>query len=90
MITTILVALVLGAIIGPLARLALPGRQNIGLLPTVLIGAVGSLLGSWIFYTVTGKSNTSGIDWISLIIGVIVAAVLIVAYISVTGRRSTP
>jgi uncharacterized membrane protein YeaQ/YmgE (transglycosylase-associated protein family) len=35
-----------GAIIGGLARLVLPGRQEIGILTTIVIGWIGSLFGS--------------------------------------------
>ena len=38
--------LVVGAIIGGLARLVLPGRQDIGILSTIVIGWIGSLVGS--------------------------------------------
>ncbi|MDT4939811.1 MAG: hypothetical protein QOG80_3482 [Pseudonocardiales bacterium] len=41
-------AAVVGAIIGGLARLALPGRQEIGILSTIVIGWIGSLFGSLI------------------------------------------
>jgi uncharacterized membrane protein YeaQ/YmgE (transglycosylase-associated protein family) len=39
-------AAVVGAIIGGLARLVLPGRQEIGIFSTVVIGWIGSLIGS--------------------------------------------
>ncbi|MEO6887353.1 MAG: GlsB/YeaQ/YmgE family stress response membrane protein [Jatrophihabitantaceae bacterium] len=39
-------AAVVGAIIGGLARLAIPGRQEIGIFATIVIGWVGSLIGS--------------------------------------------
>lgn len=39
-------AAVVGAIIGGLARLVLPGRQQIGIFSTVVIGWIGSLFGS--------------------------------------------
>jgi uncharacterized membrane protein YeaQ/YmgE (transglycosylase-associated protein family) len=39
-------AAVIGAIIGGLARLVLPGRQEIGIFSTVVIGWIGSLIGS--------------------------------------------
>jgi uncharacterized membrane protein YeaQ/YmgE (transglycosylase-associated protein family) len=87
MLQTILLALVAGAIVGPLARLVLPGRQNISLLMTVILGAIGSLIGSWIYLLATGKSDTSGIDWIAGLIGVIAAAALILIYGAVSGRR---
>jgi uncharacterized membrane protein YeaQ/YmgE (transglycosylase-associated protein family) len=41
-------AAVVGAIIGGLARLVLPGRQEIGIFSTVVIGWIGSLFGSLI------------------------------------------
>ena len=87
--TTILMAIVAGMIIGPLARLALPGKQNISLFMTVVLGAVGALAGSAIFYALSGRSDTRGIDWIALLIGVVVAAVAIAAYGMVTGRKHT-
>jgi uncharacterized membrane protein YeaQ/YmgE (transglycosylase-associated protein family) len=39
-------AALVGAIIGGLARLVLPGRQEIGIFSTVVIGWIGSLIGS--------------------------------------------
>ena len=88
MLTTILLALVAGIIIGPLARLVLPGRQNISLLMTVVLGAVGALAGSAIYAAMSGVTDTGGIDWIALAIGVVVAAIAIVVYSMVTGRES--
>ena len=44
MLTTIIVTVILGAIIGALARLVLPGRQNISTLMTVVLGIVGALV----------------------------------------------
>jgi uncharacterized membrane protein YeaQ/YmgE (transglycosylase-associated protein family) len=40
--------LVAGLIIGLLARLLLPGRQKIGLLWTLALGVIGSLIGGTI------------------------------------------
>ena len=40
--------IIAGAIIGALARLFLPGKQNIGCLVTVCVGVVGCLIGYWI------------------------------------------
>jgi uncharacterized membrane protein YeaQ/YmgE (transglycosylase-associated protein family) len=89
MLQTILLALVAGIIIGPLARLVLPGRQNISLVMTVVLGAVGALAGSAIFHALSGRSDTSGIDWVAFAIGVVVAAVAILVYGMMTGREGT-
>lgn len=41
-------AAIVGAIIGGLARLVLPGRQAIGIMTTIILGWIGSLIGSLI------------------------------------------
>lgn len=89
MLTTILVTVILGAIIGALARLVLPGKQNISTVVTVILGILGALIGSWVWTGLLNKGNTSGIDWIALIIGVVVAALLIVGYERLIASRST-
>ncbi|MCP9953975.1 GlsB/YeaQ/YmgE family stress response membrane protein [Actinomadura madurae] len=45
MLTTILWFIVVGAVIGALARLIVPGRNPIGILLTILVGIAGSILG---------------------------------------------
>lgn len=42
----LITAALVGAVIGGLARLVLPGRQDIGVLSTIVIGWIGSLIGS--------------------------------------------
>lgn len=86
---TILMALIAGCIIGPLARLVLPGKQNISLPVTILLGAVGALAGSWLFQLISNKSDTKGIDWIAFLLGIVVAVVLVLIYGAVTGRSTT-
>ena len=76
---TIVGGLIAGIIIGPLARLVLPGKQNISLIMTVVLGAVGAILGGFI-YSAFGGEATSGIDWIKLLVQVAVAAIAVVGY----------
>jgi len=89
MLWTIISAIVVGAIVGALARLIMPGKQNIGVIMTIVLGIVGSLIGSWVTYQV-GYSNSNG-GWavIPFLVGVVVAAILIGIYVAVTGRRGT-
>ncbi|MGH8949990.1 MAG: GlsB/YeaQ/YmgE family stress response membrane protein [Acidimicrobiia bacterium] len=86
-LSTLIGALIGGIIIGPLARLVLPGKQNISMVMTILIGAAGALLGGLIADWV-GVGDTSGIDWIKLAIQVAVAAVLVLIYGSMAGRTA--
>ena len=83
---TIIGTIIFGAVIGFLARLVLPGRQNLGLIMTVLIGIIGALIG-YFLAGLFGVAATGGIDWIRWIFSIVVAAVLVVAYERITGRK---
>lgn len=86
-LSTLVWGLVAGIIIGPLARLVLPGKQNISLVMTVVIGAVGAILGGFIAEAID-LAETDGIDWIKLAIQVGVAAVAVLFYGGMAGRRT--
>src|ERR1044072_1932688 len=89
MIGTIISAIVVGAIVGALARLIMPGKQAIGVIMTIVLGILGSLFGSWVTYQV-GYSNSNG-GWavIPFLVGVVVGMVLIAVYPALTGRAGT-
>lgn len=74
MISSIISAIVIGAIIGALGRLVVRGKQNISIVATIAIGIVAALIGTFIA-SLIGVSNTRGIDWIELVIQVVLAAV---------------
>ncbi len=78
--------IIFGAIIGALARLVLPGKQNISLIITILLGVLGALIGYWLSAQL-GVCATSGIDWVRWLISIVVAAILVVIYGAITGRR---
>lgn len=84
---SILGSIIAGIIVGVLARLVLPGKQNISVLITIVLGVLGALIGWWLA-GVLGVQSTDGIDWIRWIISVIVAAILIVIYGSITGKKT--
>lgn len=88
MIGTIIGAIVVGLIVGALARLVMPGKQNIGVLMTIVLGALGSFLGTWIAYTLGYSNSNGGFEVIPFLVGIILAIVLIAAYLGITGRRS--
>lgn len=79
--------IVFGAVIGALARLVMPGRQNISMILTVILGALGALIGYYLA-GLMGVADTSGIDWIRWLISIVVAAILIGGYAAITGRKS--
>jgi uncharacterized membrane protein YeaQ/YmgE (transglycosylase-associated protein family) len=84
-LAVIIWTILIGLIIGALGRLVLPGRQNIGILLTIVIGIVASFIG-FLIASAIGVAHTSGINWIEHIIQVVLAAVG-VALVAGTGRR---
>lgn len=87
MIGTIISAIVVGLIIGALARLIMPGKQNIGVIMTIVLGVLGSLIGSWITYKLGYDNSNGGWEIIPFVVGIVVAIILIGIYVSVTGRK---
>ncbi|ACY99706.1 MULTISPECIES: GlsB/YeaQ/YmgE family stress response membrane protein [Thermomonospora] len=73
-VTGIITAIIVGAIIGALGRLILPGRQPIGILLTIGVGIVAALLGTALAQWV-GVATTRGIDWIELLFQIVLAVI---------------
>src|ERR1700733_7815196 len=89
MIGTIVGAIFTGLIVGALTRLILPGRQGIGVIMTILLGAAGSFIGSWVTYRLISTANQGKFELTAFLVGIIVAVILIAIYVGVTGRRGT-
>jgi uncharacterized membrane protein YeaQ/YmgE (transglycosylase-associated protein family) len=69
----ILWLILIGLVVGALARLAVPGRNPIGLLGTILVGIAGSLgAGLLVHYVV--DTDSSGV---AFLLAVAVAALLV-------------
>jgi uncharacterized membrane protein YeaQ/YmgE (transglycosylase-associated protein family) len=85
----IISAIIIGAIIGALGRLVVPGRQSMPVWLTVVVGIVAALLGS-VIANALGVQTTPGVDWTEILIQVVLAAigVAIVAGATGRGRRS--
>ena len=83
----IIMAIVVGAIVGVLARLVLPGRQNISFILTIVVGIASALIGTLIARALGVATETKGIDWIELLIQVLVAVVGVAIVSAVMGRR---
>jgi uncharacterized membrane protein YeaQ/YmgE (transglycosylase-associated protein family) len=88
MIGSIVLAIVVGALIGLVARLVMPGKQDIGMIMTIVLGALGGLIGSWVASKFGYHNANGGIAWIPFFIGVGAAVVLIAIWETVRGRRT--
>ena len=80
--------IIAGLIIGLLGKFVAPGaKDNTPLWLTLLCGIGGVLIGYYVSGAL-GVAATPGIDWIRWIISIIVAAVLVVAASTLTGRNN--
>lgn len=87
MLWTILGWILFGLVAGFIARALVPGKDNIGLVMTIVLGIVGSVVGGWLFGLLTvGLRGFQPAGWIGSIIG---AVVVLVIYNSVTGRKGS-
>ena len=86
MLWTIIGAIILGAILGVLGRLLVPGRQNLPWWLTIGVGILAALVGGWI-YQALGGGETAGIDWIKFVVQLIVAAIFVSLVAGLWGRR---
>ncbi|MGY1737262.1 GlsB/YeaQ/YmgE family stress response membrane protein [Geodermatophilus sp. SYSU D00684] len=78
--------LVAGLVIGALARLIKPGKQNLSILATLLLGLVGSLIGGTIAWAL-GTGSIWELNVLGFVLAVIAALLLIGAAESVVGLR---
>jgi uncharacterized membrane protein YeaQ/YmgE (transglycosylase-associated protein family) len=85
-IAGIISAIIVGLVIGALGRLVVPGRQNIPIWLTIVVGIIAAFIGTAIARAF-GVAETSGIDWIELLIQVVVAAVGVGLVAGIGGRR---
>lgn len=77
MLGLIISIIVIGLIAGALARLVVPGRQNISILMTIVLGVVGSFVGGFLGYLLFHKDSHDGFFQPSGIIGSFIGAVIV-------------
>ncbi|HWC15289.1 MAG TPA: GlsB/YeaQ/YmgE family stress response membrane protein [Actinomycetota bacterium] len=82
-----LVFLLIGLVVGVIARLLMPGPDPIGILGTILVGIVGAIVGGYLFTVVFSLNDSGGVAWIG---SVLVAMALLFVYRKMTyGRGGT-
>ena len=87
-VSGVISAILIGALVGVLGRLVLPGKQPIGFIFTILIGIGAAFAGTWVA-TLLDVEDTKGIDWIELALQVGLAAVGVGIVSAVMSPRRT-
>jgi uncharacterized membrane protein YeaQ/YmgE (transglycosylase-associated protein family) len=68
--------LVIGAVVGPLARLLVPGKDPMSIVMTVVAGIIGALLGGLVFAQWITPDNT-GVPWIASVLGAVLVVLVL-------------
>jgi uncharacterized membrane protein YeaQ/YmgE (transglycosylase-associated protein family) len=79
----ILYYILIGLVVGLLARLLLPGRDPIGIIGTIVVGVLGAVIGGYLAGAVF--EETDGVDWIA---SILVAIALLFIYRRMTAGRT--
>ena len=89
MIVQILGLILIGAVIGVLARLIKPGRQKLSMMATVLLGIVGAIIGGLIGGLFNeGRTNPFELNFWGFVFAVIAAVLLVGVAEGVSGRSN--
>jgi uncharacterized membrane protein YeaQ/YmgE (transglycosylase-associated protein family) len=79
--------LVAGLVIGALARLFKPGRQNLSILATLGLGLVGSLIGGTIAWLI-GTGSIWELNILGFVLSVVAAVALVGTAEAVSGKSN--
>lgn len=83
----LIATLVVGLIVGAIAKLLVPGRDPGGWIVTILLGIGGALVGTWLGRMLGMYQTGEAAGWIASIVG---AVLLLLLYRAVAGRRRSP
>jgi uncharacterized membrane protein YeaQ/YmgE (transglycosylase-associated protein family) len=85
---TVIGFVIAGLVIGALARLVKPGKQRLGLLATLLLGLVGSVIGG-VVANLLGTGGIFELNVLGFVVAVIAAVLLIGVAEGLTARSTT-
>ena len=88
MVTFIIVLLIVGFIVGGIARLLMPGRDPIGIFGTIVLGVVGSVVGGFLQNLVQYHSLSVHSFHPVGLIGSIIGAWVLLLLLRLTGLES--
>jgi len=77
--------LVFGLVVGAVARLIKPGKQNLGILGTLVLGVIGSLIGG-VVATLLNSGTFTELNIIGAVVAIIAAVLLIGVVEGAMGR----
>lgn len=82
---SIIWVLVIGLVVGAIAKFLMPGKDPGGCIITILLGIAGAFVGTWLGRFVTGNESYQA-RWLMSIVG---AMILLLLYRMIAGRRGS-
>ena len=82
---TLLITIVVGFIVGVIAKLVMPGKENMGFILTPLLGVAGSILATYVGHAIGWYEAGQAAGWIASIVG---AFLLLWIYEKFTARHA--
>ncbi|WP_246142460.1 GlsB/YeaQ/YmgE family stress response membrane protein [Nocardioides rubriscoriae] len=79
--------IVFGLVVGALARLIKPGRQNLSIVATLLLGLVGSVIGG-VVASALGTGDIFELNVLGAVVAIIAAVLLIGVAEGMSGKSS--
>ncbi|CAN5219142.1 GlsB/YeaQ/YmgE family stress response membrane protein [soil metagenome] len=80
--------IVFGLVVGAVARLIKPGRQNLSILMTLLLGLAGSVIGGLVA-SLIGSGDIFELNIIGAIVAIVAAVLLIGVAEGMSGRNKS-
>ena len=78
----LLITIIIGFVVGVIAKFIMPGRENMGFVMTTLLGIAGSLVATYLGHAIGWYEAGQGAGWIGSIVG---AFILLWIYQKVKG-----
>ncbi|KQQ27958.1 MULTISPECIES: GlsB/YeaQ/YmgE family stress response membrane protein [unclassified Frondihabitans] len=89
MIGLLITLIVVGLIAGFIARAVIPGKQNLGILKTIILGIIGSFVGGFLGFLIFQHDPMDGFFQPAGLIGSIIGAIIVLfIYTRVVGRSA--
>ena len=85
MISALIFWIIVGLIVGALAKWILPGPDLGGIIVTIILGMVGAVLGGWLL-SLVGIGGGGG--WISSILAGLIGALVLLAIYRMVAHRT--
>ncbi|WP_369132183.1 GlsB/YeaQ/YmgE family stress response membrane protein [Modestobacter sp. I12A-02662] len=81
----IILAIIIGFVAGLIARAVVPGKQDLGIVATLVLGLIGSVVGNLLFSLLKGDGFRFDLGgWWASILG---AILVLFIYVAATGKR---